>query len=110
MVWGGRGARWDDRAVTEPTELPAAAAARFLTLDGVAAELNISRSQAYALVRGLHVRALKVGGRGQWRVERVDLESYITTTKAETGDWIATHPYTGTDLDADPDIDVDEQE
>jgi excisionase family DNA binding protein len=47
---------------------------RFLLLDDVAEELNISGNQAYALVRSGALPAAKVGGRGQWRVERTQLE------------------------------------
>ena len=47
--------------------------ARFLTVDD---ELTVSRAQAYALVRSGAPPAIKVGGRGQWRVERVKLEDY----------------------------------
>ena len=43
---------------------------RFLTLADVADVLNISASQAYALVRNRELEAIKIGGRGQWRVER----------------------------------------
>ena len=73
---------------------PATAPPRFLTLDDVAVELNISRSQTYALVRGKHLTALKIGSRGQWRVERFDLERYIETTKADTAVWVDEHPFT----------------
>ena len=72
---------------------------RFLTLDDQAAELNVSRTPANALVRGPQLRALKIGGRGQWRVERVDLEAYITQSKTDTDGWIETHPFTGSDDD-----------
>ena len=57
--------------------------ARFLSLDDVASELAISHSQAYALVRRRDLPAIQVGGRGQWRVERVKLEEYITQLYAE---------------------------
>ena len=50
---------------------------RFLTLADVAETLNISSAQAYALVRSGDLRAIKVGGRGQWRVEATELEAYI---------------------------------
>lgn len=50
---------------------------RFLSLDDVATELAISRAQAYALVRRRDLPAIQIGGRGQWRVERVKLEEYI---------------------------------
>ena len=42
---------------------------RFLTLDDVAEILNVSWSQAYALVRRRELIAIQIGGRGQWRVE-----------------------------------------
>ena len=50
---------------------------RFLTLEQVAGELAVSRAQVYAVVRDKTLLALKVGGRGKWRVERSELESYV---------------------------------
>lgn len=50
---------------------------RFLTLADVQEVLNISSPQAYALVRSGDLPAIQVGGRGQWRVEASELESYI---------------------------------
>lgn len=50
---------------------------RFLSLADVAEILNVSTSQAYALVRGGVLPAIKVGGRGQWRIEAEELERYI---------------------------------
>lgn len=50
---------------------------RFLQLTEVSEILNISSAQAYALVRSGELPAIKVGGRGQWRVETVELENYI---------------------------------
>lgn len=50
---------------------------QFVTLDDVQIVLSISRSQAYALVRTGDLRALRVGGRGQWRVELTELDAYI---------------------------------
>jgi excisionase family DNA binding protein len=52
-------------------------APRFLTLADVQEVLNISSPQAYALVRSGELPAIQVGGRGQWRVESVELENYI---------------------------------
>jgi excisionase family DNA binding protein len=57
---------------------------RFLTLDQVAEELASSRSQVYALVRSGDLPAIKIGGRGQWRVERSALEDYIARCYTET--------------------------
>ena len=52
-------------------------ASRFLTLADVQEILNISAPQAYSLVRSGELPAIQVGGRGQWRVEAVELENYI---------------------------------
>lgn len=69
--------------------------ARFLSLDDVATELAISRSQAYALVRNGDLPAMKVGGRGQWRVERARLEAWIDTAHEDTARFVTEHPLTG---------------
>ncbi|MBM3668403.1 MAG: helix-turn-helix domain-containing protein [Actinobacteria bacterium] len=58
--------------------------ARFLTLADVAETLSISASQAYALVRSGDLPAIKVGGRGQWRIETSALEDYIARMYAHT--------------------------
>lgn len=58
--------------------------ARFIPLSDVAENLSISASQAYALVRSGELRAIKVGGRGQWRVELSELEDYIQRSYAQT--------------------------
>jgi excisionase family DNA binding protein len=67
-------------------------APRFLTLADVAETLNISASQTYALVRSGDLPAIKVGGRGQWRVESSELEAYISRMYAETADFVRSHP------------------
>lgn len=67
------------------------AQARFLTLTDVGEVLNISSAQTYALVRTGALRAIKVGGRGQWRVESAELESYIARCYEETATFVATH-------------------
>jgi excisionase family DNA binding protein len=66
---------------------------RFLTLADVAAVLNISDSQTYALVRSGELPAIKIGGRGQWRVERDQLESYIQRMYHQTKKFVAEHPF-----------------
>jgi excisionase family DNA binding protein len=50
---------------------------RFLTIADTAEILNVSVSQAYALVRSGELPAIKIGAHGRWRVERTVLESYI---------------------------------
>jgi excisionase family DNA binding protein len=60
------------------------ASPRFLTLPDVAEILNTSMAQVTALVRRGELRALKLGGRGQWRVETTELEAFIERMYAET--------------------------
>jgi len=74
---------------------------RFLTLADVADVLNISASQTYALVRSGDLQAIKVGGRGQWRVERDKLEAYIARMYDQTREFVAAHPYTESESDSD---------
>ncbi|GAA2523714.1 helix-turn-helix domain-containing protein [Pilimelia columellifera] len=66
--------------------------ARFLLLSEVATELNVSDSQVYHMVRSGELPAIKVGGRGQWRVERSRLEEYIVRKYDETASWIEQNP------------------
>ena len=66
---------------------------RFLTLTDVADILNISASQTYALVRTGELPAIKVGGRGQWRVERTMLEAYVERMYEETRRFVQEHPF-----------------
>ena len=68
------------------------ASERFLLLSDVAEVLNISSSQAYALVRNGELPAIKIGGRGQWRVERTELEEYIQRAYAQTRAFVTAHP------------------
>lgn len=57
---------------------------RFLTLADVDDELATSIAQVIALVHRGELRAMKLGGRGQWRVQRSDLEDFIQAAYAET--------------------------
>lgn len=68
---------------------------RFLQLADVADELNVSVSQVYHMVRSGELPAIKIGGRGQWRVERARLEEYIERKYAETAAWVAENPLIG---------------
>jgi excisionase family DNA binding protein len=67
---------------------------RFLQLSDVAEILNISASQTYALVRSGELPAIKIGGRGQWRVERSELESYIQRAYEQTRAFVIANPLT----------------
>ena len=73
---------------------------RFLTLADVSETLNISAAQAYALVRCGDLPAIKVGGRGQWRIEAAELENYISRMYAQTREFVDQHPF-GADAEAE---------
>jgi excisionase family DNA binding protein len=66
--------------------------ARFLTLEDVATFLNVSVPQVYALVRSGELPAIKIGGRGIWRVDREQLDGYIARLHEETRAWAKAHP------------------
>jgi excisionase family DNA binding protein len=66
---------------------------RFLQLADVAEILNTSTAQVYALVRRGDLPAIKIGGRGQWRVETSELEAFIQRAYAETRSFVDQHPY-----------------
>jgi len=55
---------------------------RFLTLSDVAEMLNVAPAQV----------AIKIGARGQWRVENRLLENYIATLYAATAEFVALNP------------------
>lgn len=76
---------------------PSSAISRFMTLDDVAAFLNVSVPQAYALVRSGDLPAIKIGGRGIWRVDRAQLEAYVERLHEETQAWAKAHPLTSKD-------------
>ena len=79
--------------MTEPAE------PRFLRLSDVAEILNISAAQVYALVRRGDLVAVKIGGRGQWRVERKELEAYIERLYADTRRFVDAHPFVEDEVD-----------
>jgi excisionase family DNA binding protein len=80
--WSSGSKRWQTEAMES----------RFLQLSDVAAELNVSDSQVYHLVRSGELPAIKIGGRGQWRVERAKLEEYVQARYAETAAWVRENP------------------
>jgi excisionase family DNA binding protein len=71
--------------------------ARFLTLEQVAEELSTSVAQIYALVRRGELAAIRLGGRGQWRVERQRLEEFIEHLYQETERYVKENPLTAPD-------------
>jgi excisionase family DNA binding protein len=68
---------------------------RFLLMSDVAEQLNVSMSQVYHMVRSGELPAIKVGGRGQWRIERSRLEEYIQRKYDETAEWVRQNPLAG---------------
>ncbi len=66
---------------------------RFLTLADVAEILSTSTAQIYALIRRKELKAMKMGGRGQWRVEVSELEAYIQRAYDDTDSFLDAHPY-----------------
>jgi excisionase family DNA binding protein len=72
---------------------------RFLQLADVAETLNISAAQVYALVRSGELPAIKIGGRGQWRVEGSELEAYIARMYDQTREFVSTHRFGRSDDD-----------
>lgn len=61
---------------------------KFMTLEDVQNVLSISSSQAYTLVRSGALRAIRVGGRGQWRIENAELEAFIQRSYFDPSDAI----------------------
>jgi|tagenome__1003787_1003787.scaffolds.fasta_scaffold18910333_1 excisionase family DNA binding protein len=77
---------------------------RFLTLADVAELLNTSVAQVYAMVRRGELDAIKIGGRGQWRVSEADLEGYIAQLRVATREFIDSHPFDSVDETEDEDV------
>ena len=65
---------------------------RFMTLEDVATYLSVSVPQVYALVRSGTLPAIKIGGRGVWRVDRGQLDTYLERLHEETQEWAKKHP------------------
>ena len=76
---------------------------RFLTLADVAEILATSSAQVYALVRRGDLPAIKIGGRGQWRVERSQLEAFSLRRYAETRAFVDEHPFVDADTSGEAD-------
>lgn len=71
---------------------------RFLTLADVAEVLNTSSAQVYAMVRRGELAAIKIGGRGQWRVEASKLEEYIQAQYKAAAEYVETHPFVDSEV------------
>jgi len=81
---------------------------RFFTLEQTANYLNVSVPQVYALVRSGELPAIKLGGRGVWRVNRAKLDAYVEQLEEETRAWVEAHPMNPKEREqADPGDDID---
>ena len=74
-------------------QAPPALAPRYLKLDDVANYLSVSVPQVYSLVRAGELPAIKIGGRGVWRVDRNKLDVYLEKLEEETA-WVGQGPPT----------------
>jgi len=81
----------NDGRITEP---------RLFTIANVATYLSVSEAQVYALVRSGELPAVKLGGRGVWRIDRHKLEEYIERLHEETKAWTKQHPVKDSDSDS----------
>jgi len=63
---------------------PADSLGRFLTLADAAEVLNITPSEVLELIQSGELPAIKVGSKGQWRIENSVLESYIEAMYEQT--------------------------
>ena len=81
----------NDGRITEP---------RLFTIANVATYLSVSEAQVYSLVRSGELPAVKLGGRGVWRIDRHKLEEYIERLHEETKAWTKQHPVKDSDSDS----------
>lgn len=76
-------------------------APRYLKLEDVAAYLSVSVPQVYALVRSGELPAIKIGGRGVWRVDKDKLDTYLENLEEETAKWAKAHPLNPRDKESE---------
>jgi excisionase family DNA binding protein len=65
---------------------------RFFTLAETATYLNVSKPQVYALARSGELPAVKIGGRGIWRVDRHKLDQWLEQLEKQTQEWAKANP------------------
>ena len=76
---------------------------RFLTIPQVAEELATTEAQVIGLLKRGDLPAIKLGGRGQWRIERSKLEDFIAQAYADTERELRARRAAGEGLSADED-------
>ncbi|MDQ0241453.1 excisionase family DNA-binding protein [Arthrobacter bambusae] len=62
---------------------------RFLTVEQVAEELNVSAIQIRALLKSGELRGFQVGGRNVWRIGASDVGDYIAEAYRRTAERVA---------------------
>jgi excisionase family DNA binding protein len=65
---------------------------KLLTLKETAELLSATHAQVYALVRSGDLPAMKMGGRGQWRIHPDRLNEYIERSHQLTDSWVKQNP------------------
>jgi len=80
-------------------------APRFLRLSDVAEILNTTERQAWQLVKRGELLGIQIGGRGQWRVERSALETYIQERYADARRQVQEQPTPVSESPGDGEID-----
>lgn len=86
-----------DSEVQSETTASSSVEPRLLKLEDVAVVLNVRLAQVYALVRSGDLPAVKLGGRGVWRVDRQKLEDFLDQAHTETASWVKDHPLASAD-------------
>ncbi|KRF45098.1 hypothetical protein ASH01_14340 [Terrabacter sp. Soil811] len=80
------------RTTESALERTSLVAPRFYTLSDVATLLASTEAQVYALVRTGDLPAIKIGGRGQWRIEIAVLDQWIADQYEATKVYVLEHP------------------
>lgn len=62
---------------------------RFLTIEQVAMEVNVSEPVIRTLLKSGELRGMQVGGRGVWRIGITDLDAYIQEAYRRTAEKIS---------------------
>lgn len=65
---------------------------RFYTLSDIATLLATTEAQVYALVRSGDLPAIKIGGRGQWRIEITVFDQWVADQYEATKVYVAENP------------------
>lgn len=62
---------------------------RFYTVNEVATLLATTPNHVHAMLKRQELPGIKIGNRGQWRVERTEFEKYVKTRYVETAQELA---------------------